>query len=178
MQSPLIGRRGFLGLAVASAVSATAHAAGPFKPFRLRVVRTGNLGTTLSLNSCLTGVMFWTETFDVSSYGHEICDTLELPYRANLGEISAIPVGVYAGKIREDGKLGWRVELSNVPGPRHNIQIHPGNITSQIQGCILVGETADGPKCYVADSRKTRDQIKSLYGGNDARPIEVKIQDG
>ena len=66
------------------------------------------------------------------------CFTLELPDKNNQQDISCIPAGTYKYKRRENSKNGVVLELIDVPG-RTVIQIHSGNYTSQIEGCILVG---------------------------------------
>ena len=143
------------------------------QPFRLRLVRTETLARTLALNSCIPGQLFNLAQFSIADPGTKVCDTLELPYRNNLNEISAIPAGTYSGRVRTDGRLGWRIEFDAVPG-RSNIQIHPGNVTSQIEGCILVGTSADAPACSVTNSQAARDRLSTLYGVS-ARQIEVRV---
>jgi len=68
------------------------------------------------------------------------CFTLELPDKNNAKNISCIPAGVYKAVKRKSPKNGLVVELIGVPN-RTNIQIHAGNYTSQIEGCILVGKS-------------------------------------
>lgn len=65
--------------------------------------------------------------------GAEIARTLEPGIPGNQ-----IPKGSYAGKVRTDGALGWRIELENVTGWT-NAQIHLGNFPSNTRGCVLVG---------------------------------------
>ena len=65
--------------------------------------------------------------------------TLELPWRDNHNEISCIPDGVYP--YRKAWSKNARREviwIDDVPG-RTNIQMHPGNYTRQILGCVLPG---------------------------------------
>jgi hypothetical protein len=106
-----------------------------------------------------------------------IASTLELPYRSNNNEISAIPTGIYSGRVREDGAMGWRIEFDAIPG-RSNIQIHPGNRTSQIEGCLLIGTAARRNACTVENSRAARDRLKAVHGSNNARAIQVRIESG
>jgi hypothetical protein len=146
------------------------------KPFKLRLSRIGGLPSALSLNSCLPGQLFLVDQFSVADPGSKVADTLELPYRNNLNQVSAIPSGTYAGRVRSDGNIGWRIEFDAVPN-RSNIQIHPGNVTSQIEGCILVGSAANASACSVTDSRAARDKIMALYGANNSRPIEVRVEE-
>ena len=73
------------------------------------------------------------------SYSHFKCFTLELPFNNNEPNISCIPNGTYRAFKRVSPKNGLVLELRDVPG-RTFIQIHAGNYTRQIQGCILVGD--------------------------------------
>lgn len=65
--------------------------------------------------------------------------TLELPWLNNAPNISCVIDGKYNYKKRVSPGKGYEViELIDVPG-RSYIQIHLGNFTNQIQGCILPG---------------------------------------
>ena len=65
--------------------------------------------------------------------------TLELPWLDNQKNISCIPTGEYNYIKRVSPGKGYEViELVDVPG-RAYIQIHLGNYTRQIEGCILPG---------------------------------------
>ena len=68
------------------------------------------------------------------------CFTLELPWLDNKRRVSCVPVGEYEAFKRMSPKNGSVIELMNVAG-RTNIQIHRGNYTRQIEGCILVGDS-------------------------------------
>ncbi len=76
------------------------------------------------------------------------CFTLELPWKENERGISCIPAGTYEAFKRMSPKNGSVIELLNVKD-RSNIQVHRGNYTRQIEGCILVG---DSVKFLDADS--------------------------
>jgi len=76
------------------------------------------------------------------------CFTLELPDLSNEQDISCIPPGKYDYYFRDSPHNGHVLELRAVPSRRY-IQIHSGNYTSQILGCILVG---DGIKWLNRDS--------------------------
>lgn len=67
------------------------------------------------------------------------CFTLELPDLDNQQDISCIQAGKYDYYFRESPHNGPVLELRAVPD-RSYIQIHAGNYTSQILGCILVGD--------------------------------------
>ena len=68
------------------------------------------------------------------------CFGLELPWQGNAQSVSCIPEGDYryikANSPRRGSDVIW---LESVPG-RSAIQIHPGNFTRQIEGCILPGD--------------------------------------
>lgn len=83
--------------------------------------------------------------------GVVIAYSLELPDVNNQDYISSIPKGTYDAKIRTDGAKGWRIELQDVPS-RENVQIHVGNFTSEIEGCILIGTKVDLDNCNVTNT--------------------------
>lgn len=67
------------------------------------------------------------------------CWTLELPDRNNEQCVSCVPEGLYkAFKRFSPSKQCEVIQLRDVPN-RSYIQIHVGNYTSQILGCILPG---------------------------------------
>lgn len=119
--------------------------------------------------------------------GEAIAYSLELPDINNANYISSIPKGTYNAKIRADGTKGWRIELIGVPF-RDNIQIHVGNYTSQIEGCILIGTNVDLNNCSVTNNYQheamqklqdkfnefTRDLILN-QGSTDPVSIEVEF---
>lgn len=75
------------------------------------------------------------------SYGDFQCFTLELPLLNNEQDVSCIyPAGGYVGHKHFSTKNGDVIAINNVMD-RTGIQIHAGNYTSQIQGCILVGDS-------------------------------------
>jgi len=82
-------------------------------------------------NNCTLGIL---------SCGTFQCFTLELPDLQNQPDISCIPPGKYDYYFRDSPKNGPVLELRDVPN-RTYIQIHAGNFTSDIHGCILVGKS-------------------------------------
>ena len=106
-------------------------------------------------------------------YGNFQCFTLELPWLGNSRGISAIPAGTYEAFKRESPKNGSVVELLDVPNRTH-IQIHAGNYTRQIEGCILVG---DGIKFLdsdnIPDVTNSRHKLTKLLA---ALPDEFEIE--
>ena len=94
---------------------------------------------TVSYDDCTIGRL-WCGEFQ--------CMTLELPWLNNAKNVSCIPAGTYRYNFRLSPKNGPVLELKAVKD-RTYIQIHAGNFTSQIEGCILVG---DGLKDINSDS--------------------------
>ncbi|WP_143165248.1 DUF5675 family protein [Flavobacterium cucumis] len=95
-----------------------------------------------------------------------LCYTLELPWADNSNNISCIPNGSYNGILRYDKKDGWRIQLDNVPN-RTGVQIHMGNYTSEIQGCILVGTNANIDNCNVQNSATAYLKLKKAFYGTE-----------
>lgn len=93
------------------------------------------------------------------------CFTLELPDKNNAANISCIPAGTYKAFKRQSPKNGLVYELRNVPG-RSFIQGHAGNYTSDIEGCILHGDSIkflnSDSVPDVANSRKTLDTLLAM----------------
>lgn len=79
-------------------------------------------------------------TVGIINFGDLRAYTLELPWQNNEEGSSCIPAGTYLAKYRLSPSNGDVIELQNVVG-RTYIQIHSGNYTSQIKGCILIGDS-------------------------------------
>jgi hypothetical protein len=99
------------------------------------------------------------------TYGGFKCFTLELPWKDNASNVSCFPPGRYKAEKKISPKNGACVQLLDVPN-RTGIQIHAGNYTRQIQGCILVGESithldADGTP-DVVNSKATLAKLLAL----------------
>jgi hypothetical protein len=95
--------------------------------------------------------------------------TLELPNKNNKKSVSCIPDGEYQYKAYDSPSKGKVLLLENVPD-RTWIEVHAGNYTSQIQGCVLVG---DGIKWLnddsipdVTNSKRSLDKVLALAGQN------------
>jgi hypothetical protein len=124
---------------------------------------------------CILGKLYVVDSIgtDVSTppsvRGRYLSDTLELPFRNNASQISAIPVGTYRGFLRRSTH-GWRLELQ-VPG-RGAIQIHLGNTPDHSMGCILVGENAK--ECAVDASGAAMTRLRSEFA-ELLRPLVLRI---
>lgn len=68
------------------------------------------------------------------------CATLELPWLGNEPQVSCIPEGKYNYRVAPSPSRGRNVIWIDKVAERSAIQIHEGNYTSQIRGCILVGD--------------------------------------
>lgn len=93
------------------------------------------------------------------------CATLELPDLDNKAQVSCIPAGTYKCKKIVSPSKGNCISITNVP-MRSNILIHVGNFTSDVLGCIIVGDSIrdinnDGIP-DVTNSRHTFDKLMSI----------------
>lgn len=68
------------------------------------------------------------------------CHTLELPWLGNEPNKSCIPEGEYNYRVALSPRLQRNVIWIDGVPERSAIQIHTGNYTSQILGCVLVGD--------------------------------------
>ena len=110
---------------------------------------------TIKQPDCTLGVM----TVEGSDFR---CFTLELPDKGNASNVSCIPAGTYEYFKRTSGVNGDVLELRNVVG-RSFIQVHRGNFTSDILGCILVGKTiADINSDGIPDVTSSGSTMKTL----------------
>lgn len=91
------------------------------------------------------------------------CVGLELPWRDNQQDISCIPEGVYEYEVKYSVRAKRDVIWINGVEGRTSIQMHPGNYTRQILGCILPGDAIkhlDGDKVLdVSNSTATFDKL-------------------
>lgn len=168
-------RKLLFATAVASLVSW--DAAGQMQPFALRLVRRAGWEELMGRNLCIVSDLYASNpAFPRSDLGNRIGVALELAYRNNLSEISAIPGGEYRGGIREDGKLGWRIELHGV-SERQNIEIHIGNTRLDSVGCILPGSgEGNDHGCFVPSSGAALRKIRDMYGTSVSRPVVLRIE--
>jgi len=121
---------------------------------------------TLQIRNCTIGELI---------FGGFRCFTLELPWRWNSINISCIPAGTYAVEKYDSPSKGKCLLLSGVPD-RSWIEIHQGNFTREIQGCILVGDgirDIDGDTIPdVVNSVKTIQKL--LYALPERTQIKVR----
>ncbi len=90
------------------------------------------------------------------------CFTLELPWRNNRRGVSCIPIGRYQARKYASPRHGQVLLLDGVPD-RAWIEVHAGNYTRQVRGCILVGEAVthlDGDG--IPDVARSRAALRKL----------------
>jgi Family of unknown function (DUF5675) len=113
--------------------------------------------------SSITGELFVDEKF--------ICHTLELPWKNNQSYVSSIPEGSYPAILRYDKPDKWRIQLDKVPD-RTVVQLHTGNFPSQVEGCILVGNSVKNATNSIWDSVAAYAALKKAFYGTEA-PIST-----
>ena len=106
-----------------------------------------------------------------------VCKTLELPDKGNQQKISCIPIGEYDVIYSHSPSMNkFTYEVTNVPN-RAGIRIHSANFTSQLLGCIALGDmvkdiNADGIT-DVLHSGATLEKFETLM---EHKPFKLKIQ--
>ena len=101
------------------------------------------------------------------------CFTLELPWRDNARNISCIPPGTYWIRKFISPRFGMVFLFEDVPN-RSAIEIHAGNYTRDIEGCILVGKSIthlDGDQ--TPDVTSSRDTLAALLNAVPERTQAV-----
>lgn len=103
------------------------------------------------------------------------CVTLELPWQDNQQDISCIPAGIYDYVKYKSPSKGWVLLLTDVPG-REWVEVHAGNFTRQILGCVLVGRALtyldQDDVLDVTDSKATLEKL--LAAVPDHGQIEIE----
>lgn len=101
--------------------------------------------------------------------GYAFAVTLELPWRDNSRNVSAIPGGRRYRCVRVDSpSFGITFEITGVPG-RDKVLLHIGNFPKDTRGCVLVGHGFDkiGGQHAITQSRKEFDEFMSIQAGVD-----------
>lgn len=101
-------------------------------------------------------------TVGVLNYAGFRCYTLELPDKCNKQNESCIPSGTYECSKHHSPSQGLCVAVNGVVGRSH-ILIHKGNYTSDIMGCILVGDSIrDINRDKIPDVTNSTNTLKDL----------------
>ncbi len=106
--------------------------------------------------------------------GVEFCKTLELKWLDNTRSKSCIPEGTYkvVKRLAHEKRKYSHFHIINVPD-RSYILIHTGNYSSQILGCILVGDKhIDMNKDGLMDVANSTVTLQKLY---DKMPNEFEL---
>jgi len=106
--------------------------------------------------------------------GVEFCKTLELQWLDNTRSKSCIPEGTYKviKRLAHEKRKYNHFHITNVPG-RSYILIHTGNYSSQILGCVLVGDRhIDINKDGLLDVANSTVTLQKLY---DKMPAEFEL---
>lgn len=105
------------------------------------------------------------------------CKTLELPWLNNQRNISCIPKGTY--QVKQEwwwSKAKSTYLLQNVTG-RGGIRIHSGNYFSDIQGCILLGNSfVDINKDGILDVVNSRVTIQAFEQFMGKKPFTLIVE--
>ena len=108
-------------------------------------------------NDCTIGRLNYKE-FD--------CLTLELPWLDNKVGVSCVPAGIYEAEKYYSPKFRKTVILLKGVQGRSFIEIHTGNFTRDIEGCIVVGDSLkylDGDNILdVSNSVKTFNKLMAM----------------
>ena len=112
-------------------------------------------------------ICYGDSTIGRMSCGDLHCFTLELPWLGNEQSVSCIPEGKYTVELIDSPSNGMCLAIQGVEGRTH-IQIHSGNYTRQIRGCMLVGDSIkylDGDDIPdVTNSRNTLSKLLKEFG--------------
>lgn len=102
--------------------------------------------------------------------------SLELPWRDNRPNVSAIPAGTYLCGFTHSPRFGRCLYLlGSVPG-RSGVRIHPANLARQLNGCIALGERLgwiDGVKAVLVSAPAVR-RLEELKQG---RAFTLEVDD-
>ena len=121
---------------------------------------------TISYDDCTMGRL---------EFGDFQCFTLELPWKDNQQDVSCIPEGHYKAVRYDSPQHGWVLLLLDVDD-REMIEVHPGNFTHQILGCILVGNSIKYlDSDSVPDVTNSRDTLEALLALIE-HDVEIDIQ--
>ena len=101
--------------------------------------------------------------------GKIICNTIELPWKDNLSQVSCIPEGEYFIEKRFSKRFEWHFEILNVPS-RSFILFHPANnAKAELRGCIAPVSQLSGAGLGL-QSKKAFIKLKNLvYPELDAK---------
>jgi hypothetical protein len=98
-------------------------------------------------------------TFGLITTGLQQWFTIERPWEDNQNNVSCIPIGTYKCIWSLSPRLKkFTYEITGVP-KRSGIRIHSANFTSQVLGCVALGEkrgTMDGKPAILLSTSAVR----------------------
>lgn len=128
----------------------------------------------------------YADTFTIGTlkYNDLTFATIERPWLDNKRNVSCIPEGTYPLKWRHSntitritqGEHTHGYEISDVPGRSH-ILFHPGNFSSDVEGCVAVGMgfTVLLGQVAISQSQIAYNRlIKAL--GMDTKGLQVRVE--
>jgi hypothetical protein len=154
--------RQFLGLGllgIASSLPFKAPAQGASSSLNLVIIRDSPMDFGTSIRRAQYGKLYRVKAAglnkaQISTQGMYVSETLELPSRQNMNNVSNIPPGTYQATSETHPKFGWVVRLKGT-GTREGVLVHRGNYPIDTEGCILLGEgRASGPQPVQVPSAK------------------------
>lgn len=87
---------------------------------------------------------------------------------------TAIPRGIYKIEVRHSPRFAKDMPyLMGVPG-FDAVMMHPGNTSSDTEGCILVGEQWSG-KNFIGDSREAFERVRQAVLAARKRKEKIEI---
>lgn len=104
-----------------------------------------------------------------------LCVTLERPWLDNAPSVSCIPAGTYPVVRYTSPARGYDVfVLKNVLG-RSYIEIHKGNLPTDSEGCILVGQRFGmlGDKHGITGSAEAFERLMDSLRGVDTLTLTI-----
>ena len=93
--------------------------------------------------------------------------SLELPWRSNAPSISCIPPGAYGCILTLSPRFKRPLYLVGPVRGRSGIRVHPANLSSQLNGCIALGEKLGqlgGKKAVLLSAPAVR-KLEEFFGG-------------
>ena len=107
-------------------------------------------------------------------WDYPVAVTLEPPWINNKRNKSCIPDGTYIAERHESKRWGKTFKIKNVFG-RDGIILHPGNLSSDTRGCVLVGQYFGRLKGLpaVMNSRVAFRQFMRTMEDRKAFPLKV-----
>jgi hypothetical protein len=167
---------GVLGAALLGATGAQAA-----EPFRLLLVREAGV----TEGECIRGTLFVVQSFSEAdtARGVRLADSVEVP-RSAAAAARFASSGPYLGSAREDGPLGWRIEIDGADASRP-LRAKPASDLAEVAGSVFVGRRPPGTAATACDpsvepledGAVLMRRLRQIYGSpaND-RPIEIRIQ--